>query len=61
LYLLERRDGLHLLASCTLEDRLIVVHPHNGDFLRSERLQNHADAEVIGLVVGAARTLAPSM
>jgi transcriptional regulator with XRE-family HTH domain len=60
LYLLARRNGSHVLASCTLEDHLIVVHPHSGNFVRPERLRNHADAEVIGQIVGVVRTLDPA-
>jgi transcriptional regulator with XRE-family HTH domain len=59
LYLLARRNGSHVLASCTLEDHLIVVHPHAGSFVRPERLRNHADAEVVGQIVGVVRTLHP--
>jgi transcriptional regulator with XRE-family HTH domain len=59
LYLLARRNGSQVLASCTLEDHLIVVHPHAGNFVRPERLQNHADAEVVGQIVGVVRTLHP--
>jgi transcriptional regulator with XRE-family HTH domain len=59
LYLLARRNGSHVLASCTLEDHLIVVHPHSGNFVRPERLRNHADAEVMGQIVGVLRTLDP--
>ncbi len=59
LYLLARRNGSHVLASCTLEDHLIVVHPHTGNFIRPERLRNHADAEVVGQIVGVVRTLHP--
>ena len=59
LYLLARRNGSHVLASCTLQDQLIVVHPHAGNFVRPERLRNHADAEVVGQIVGILRTLLP--
>jgi transcriptional regulator with XRE-family HTH domain len=59
LYLLARRNGSHVLASCTLQDHLIVAHPHTGNFVRPERLQNHADAEVIGQIIGVLRTLHP--
>jgi transcriptional regulator with XRE-family HTH domain len=59
LYLLARRNGSHVLASCTLEDHLIVVHPHTGNFVRPERLRNQADAEIIGQIVGVVRTPHP--
>jgi hypothetical protein len=59
LYLLARRNGSHVLASCTIQDHLIVVRPHAANFVRPERLQNHADAEVVGQIVGVLRTLLP--
>jgi hypothetical protein len=59
LYLLARRNGSYVLASCTLENHLIVVHPHTGSFVRPERLRNHADAEVAGQIVGVVRTIQP--
>jgi transcriptional regulator with XRE-family HTH domain len=57
LFLLARRNRSLVLASCTLQDRLIVVHPHAANFVRPERLRNHADAEVVGQIVGVLRTL----
>jgi hypothetical protein len=59
LYLLARRNGSHVLASCTLQDHLIVVHSHAANFVRPELLQNHDDAEVVGQIVGVLRTLLP--
>jgi transcriptional regulator with XRE-family HTH domain len=59
LYLLARRNGSHVLASCTLQDQLIVFHSHAGNFVRPERLQNHADAEIVGQIVGVVRALHP--
>ncbi len=57
LYLTLRRDGSYLTAAATLEDNTIVVHPHTHDFVRHERLRNHADAEVLGQIVCVIRSL----
>jgi transcriptional regulator with XRE-family HTH domain len=57
LYLALRRDGSYLTAAATLEDNTIVVHPHTDDFVRHERLRNHADAEVLGQIVCVIRSL----
>jgi hypothetical protein len=57
LYLLTRRDGSHLMASCSLENGAIVVHPHAEGFVPSERLQNGVDAEVVGQIVTVVRSL----
>jgi transcriptional regulator with XRE-family HTH domain len=57
LYLVLRRDGSFLLASCTLEDNTIVVHPHADGFVPHERLRNRVDAEVLGQVVAVVRSL----
>ena len=60
LYLLEKRDGSYLLASCSLEDQTLVVHPYSQGFVRPEHFRNHVDAEVVGQIVAIVRSLAPS-
>jgi transcriptional regulator with XRE-family HTH domain len=57
LYLLTRRDGSYVLASCSLEEATIVVHPQAGSFMRPERLRNRIDAEVVGQIVAVVRSL----
>jgi transcriptional regulator with XRE-family HTH domain len=57
LYLVLRRDGSYLLASCTLEDNTIVAHPHAEGFVPPERLRNRVDAEVLGQIVAVVRSL----
>jgi hypothetical protein len=57
LYLLARRNGSYALGSCTIENQLIALHHHTGTFVRSEQLRNHADAEVVGQIVGVLRSL----
>jgi hypothetical protein len=59
LYLLTRRDGSYLMASCSLENGTIVVHPHAASFVPPERLQNRVDAEVVGQIVTVVRSLPP--
>jgi hypothetical protein len=60
LYLLQRRDGSHLLASCSLEDHTLVVHPYSEGFRRPEHFRDRVDAEVVGQIVAAVRSLTPS-
>jgi hypothetical protein len=57
LYLLRKRDGSYVLASCGLEDDSIIVHPYTEDFVRPERLRNLVDAEVVGQVVTVVRSI----
>jgi len=57
LYLVLRRDGSHLFASCTLEDYMIVVHPHADGFVPHERLRNRVDGEVLGQIHAIVRSL----
>jgi hypothetical protein len=59
LYLLTRRDGSYLMASCSLENSTIVAHPHAESFVPPELLQNRVDAEVIGQIVMVVRALPP--
>ena len=60
LYLLQKRDGSYLLASCSLESHTLVVHPYSEGFVRPEHLRNQVDAEVVGQIVTIVRTLSPS-
>jgi hypothetical protein len=57
LYLLLKRDGSYLLASCRTENGAIVVHPYTEGFVRPERLRNRMDAEVVGQIVSVIRSL----
>jgi hypothetical protein len=59
LYLVRLRDESYLLANCTLEDKMIVVHPLAPGFLPHERLRNRVDAEVVGQIVAVLRSLFP--
>src|SRR5579871_81209 len=56
-YLVARRDGSYLLASCNLENSTIVVHPYTEGFVRPERLRDRVDAHVVGQIVTVIRSL----
>jgi hypothetical protein len=60
LYLLRKRDGSYLSASCSLEDGVLVVHPYTEAFVRPELLRNRVDAEVLGQIAAIVRSLLPS-
>lgn len=57
IYLVTRRDGSYVLASCNLENSTIVVHPYAERFVRPERLRDGVDAHVVGQVVTVIRSL----
>jgi hypothetical protein len=56
-YLLMRRNGSYVLASCSLEDGTIILHPHTEGFVRPERLRDGVDAQVVGQIVTVIRSL----
>jgi len=60
LYVLLRRDGSYMCACCSLENGILVIHPHSWDYQRPEQLRNRRDAEVIGQIVTIARRLQPA-
>jgi hypothetical protein len=57
LYLLRKRDGSYLMASCGMEDGAIVLHPYTDEFVPQERLRKTADAEVVGQIVTVIRSI----
>ena len=57
LYLLRKRDGSYLMASCGMEDGAIVLHPYTDEFVPQERLRKTADAEVIGEIATVVRSV----
>lgn len=59
LYLLMKRDGSYFPASCSLENGLLVIHPHSEGFIQPELLRNAVDAEVVGQIVAVVRSLVP--
>ena len=56
-YIVLRRDGTYLCASCSLENGTLIVHSYPQGYHRSERLRNQSDAEVVGQIVTVARKL----
>jgi len=59
LYLLVRRDGSYVMASCGIENHAIVLHPYAEQFVPPERLRRGIDAEVVGQIVTVVRSLPP--
>jgi transcriptional regulator with XRE-family HTH domain len=57
LYLLQERDGSYLAASCALEKGRLVVYAYSRDFTERQPLRRYIDADVIGQIVGVARSL----
>jgi hypothetical protein len=57
LYVLLRRSGAYMCACCSLENGMLVTHPHSSDYRQPEQLRNHHDAEIVGQVVTVVRRL----
>ncbi len=57
LYLLTKRGGSYLMASCGMEDGVIVLHPYTDRFIPPERFRKSTDAEVLGQIVTVVRSL----
>jgi hypothetical protein len=58
LYILLKRDGSFLCGPCTLQQGVLIVHPHSDGPHRALRLRNGIDAEMIGQVTAIFRRLA---
>lgn len=56
-YLLTKRDGSYLMASCGMEDGTIVLHPYTDKFIPPQRFRKSTDAEVVGQIVTVIRSL----
>jgi len=57
IYIVLKRDGMHLAACCGVENDKLVVHPYAPDFHSTAEYRNHQDAEVVGQIVAIARRL----
>jgi hypothetical protein len=57
LYILLKRDGSFLCGSCTLQQGVLIIHPHSDRPQSTLRLRNGIDAEVIGQVTAIVRRL----
>jgi len=58
LYILLKRDGSFLCGHCTLQQGVLIVHPHSDRPHSALRLRNGIDAEMIGQVTSIFRRLA---
>ncbi len=57
IYLLRKRDESYLMASCSMENGTIVLHPYTDRFVPPQRFQKSTDAEVVGQIVTVVRSL----
>lgn len=57
IYVVLKRDGTCLAASCGVENGALVVHPYARDFRPDEQYRLHQDADVVGQIVAIARRL----
>lgn len=57
LYLLQKRDGSYVCASCSVENGSLVVHPYSERLYRPTRFPYPQEVEVIGQIVAIARRL----
>jgi transcriptional regulator with XRE-family HTH domain len=57
LYLLQGRDGSYLAASCATENGGLVMYVYPEDSTEAQPARRHIDADVVGQIVGVARSL----
>jgi hypothetical protein len=57
LYLLQDRDGSYLAASCAIERGQLVVDSHPRGSTEGQPVRRQIDADVVGQIVGIARSL----
>jgi transcriptional regulator with XRE-family HTH domain len=57
IYLVRKRDGSYRMASCSMEDEEIVLHPYTDEFVPPERLHKTAEAEIVGQIVTILRSV----
>jgi transcriptional regulator with XRE-family HTH domain len=57
IYVILKRDGTYLAASCGTENGTLVIHPYGQDFHPPMSFRNHQDAEIVGQIVAVARRL----
>jgi hypothetical protein len=55
IFMILRRGGRYLAASCGVENNTLVVHPYGPDFHPSVEYRLHRDAEIVGQIVAIAR------
>jgi len=57
LYLLQNRDGSYLAGSCAIEGGRLAVFAYPQGFAERQPVRRHTDADVVGQIVGVARSL----
>jgi len=57
LYLLQQRDGSYLAVSCAVENGRLVMYVYPQGFTEAQPVRRPIDADVVGQIVGIARSL----
>jgi transcriptional regulator with XRE-family HTH domain len=57
LYLLQDRDGLYVAASCAIQNGRLVRYDYPQGFTETQPIRSYIDADVVGQIVGIARSL----
>jgi len=57
LYLLQHRAGSYLAGSCAIEDSRLTVYAYPQGVTEGQPVRRHIDADVVGQIVGVARSL----
>lgn len=55
IFLVLKRDGSYLAASCSLENRTLLVHSYGPEFHAAAEYRLNRDAEIVGQIVAIAR------
>ena len=58
IFVVFKRDGNYLAASCSLENGRLVVHSYGPEFRPGVEYRLHRDAEIVGQIVAIARRVA---
>jgi transcriptional regulator with XRE-family HTH domain len=57
LYLLQERAGPYLVAICAIEDGRLAVYAYPQESTEGQGVRRHVDADIVGQIVGVARSL----
>jgi hypothetical protein len=57
LYLLQERDGSYVAACCAIEHRRLMLYAYPRGAAEKQPVRRHIDADVVGQIVGIARSL----